>query len=301
MRGDIRKDLEDNRVRLLLVEDDLEDRDLLIDDLKPTAGRYEIVCAGLLQEAMEMVAASCPYDLIMLDLGLPDSQGLDTFLKLQGKAPEIPFVVITGRDDDETAVKALKAGAQDYLVKGRMSAEVLRRSIRYSIERQQLLLRLERERFQSESEHERNALQQLVSPPTTSVTACLYGRAPLKEAMPEIFHRIVEQYAGLLDKVLHRMVLKTQSSPGGELRKMAEELGGMCAGPRDILDIHLQGLKLRSEGQPPSKVKALTEEGRFLMIELLGYLASFYRDYYWSCAKSFTKPGNGTVTGEKTP
>lgn len=291
--------MREDRVTVLLVEDDLEDRYLMCEDLKPMASRYEVVCADRLQGAMEQVA-SHSFDVIMLDLGLPDSQGLETFIRLHEKAPDVPVVVITGQDDDDTAMEALKAGAQDYLVKGKSGPEVLRRSIRYSIERQRLLLRLERERFQSEMEHERHVLEQLVAPSTTSVTACLYGRAPLKEAMPEIFDQIVNRYGRLLDKVLDRRILKVQGSPNGKLRQMAEEMGSMCVGPRDVLDVHLQALRRRCEAQPSSKVKALTEEGRFLMIELMGYLASFYRDYYSGSARAFTKTDNETVTGEKT-
>lgn len=294
-----RRDMGEDRVTLLLVEDDLEDRELIIEDLKPMGGRYQVVCAGLLQEAMEL-AASRPFDVIMLDLGLPDSNGIDTFIQFHGQAPEVPFVVITGRNDDVAAMETLKAGAQDYLVKGQIGEEVLRRSLRYSIERQRLLLRLESKRFMREQEREQHAMERLAAPQTTSVTACLYGRAPLQEVLPEVFEHMVDRYARLLTKALDRRILKTQGSPDGELRRMAEEMGSMSAGPRDVLDVHLQGLRRRCEAQPPQKAKALTEEGRFLVIELMGYLASFYRDYYSGGARVFTKANDETVTREET-
>jgi CheY-like chemotaxis protein len=291
----------EDHITVLLVEDDEEDQHLIIEDLKPLAGEYRLVCAGLLKEAVELVT-SRSFDLIMLDLGLPDSQGLDTFIRLHEKAPEVPFVVITGRDDDDTAMQALKAGAQDYLVKGRIGRELLRRSIRYSIERQQLLLRIERERVIRDTEHEQNALERLGAPSTTSITCSLYGRMPVKEAVADIFDRMVDKYGRLLDRALEQRVLKTRNpSPCIELRRIAEAMGSMCAGPRDILDLHLHALKRRCEAQPPQKVKALTEEGRFLMIELMGYLASFYRDYYSGSARGSNKSDNETVTGEGTP
>ena len=296
----IRRDMEEECVTLLLVDDDLEDRDLILSDLKPAAGKYQAVCAGLLQEAMELVA-SRSFDVIMLDLGLPDSQGLETFIRLHEKAPEVPFVVITGREDDTIAMQALKTGAQDYLVKGQIGGEVLRRSIRYSIERQRLLVRHEREQFLRELEREEHAMERLVAPPSTSVTCCLYGGSPLKEVVREVFDQLVDLYARLLDKALEQRILKTQGSPGVELRKMAEQMGSMFAGPRDVLDVHLEALKRRCRAQPPPKVKAFTEEGRFLMIEWMGYLASFYRDYYSGCARAFTGADKETVTGEKTP
>ncbi len=269
---------------LLLVEDDLEDRELILEDLRPVVGKDHVACAGFLHEAVELIARRS-FDLIILDLGLPDSQGLETFLRLHELAPEIPFVVMTGRDDDEIAIQALKAGAQDYLVKGRVGSELLRRSIRYSVERHRLLLKLDQERCSREQKVEQDALERLAAPSATSVTSGLYGRKPLREAAPDIFDGMVERYTLLLDKAIERQILKTRSSNGQEIRRMAEEMGAFFAGPKDVLDLHMQGLKRRCDAQPPAKIKVLTDEGRFLMIELMGHLVSFYRDYYSGCAR----------------
>jgi signal transduction histidine kinase len=78
-------------------------------------------------------------DVIMLDLGLPDSQGLETFSKVYTQAAEVPIVILTGLNDFEHAVTAVKAGAQDYLVKGEVDGATLVRSLRYAIERKQKL------------------------------------------------------------------------------------------------------------------------------------------------------------------
>lgn len=296
-----RRDADDDHIELLLVEDDEEDRDLLLNDLKAQAAcRYRVTYAGLLQEAMDLFD-SRSFDVVLLDLGLPDSQGLDTFFQLHEKAPEVPIVVITGQDDDIVSMQALKAGAQDYLVKGRIVGDLLKRSIRYSIERQQLLLRIEKERFLSEQERERTALEQLVAPPPTSITACLYGRRPLREVAPEAFGQLVDRYAMVLDKAIERRILKVQESPASELRRMAEEMGSLYAGPRDVLDLHMQALRRGCEGQPTPKVKALTEEGRFLMVELMGYLVSFYRDYYPGSNRAGTRCGSEAATRETKP
>jgi diguanylate cyclase (GGDEF)-like protein len=78
------------------------------------------------------------YDAMLVDLGLPDSQGMDTMLRLQADAPGIPIVVLTGNKDDALAKKAVRSGAQDYLVKGEFSARSLKRSLSYAVERQEL-------------------------------------------------------------------------------------------------------------------------------------------------------------------
>jgi FixJ family two-component response regulator len=72
---------------------------------------------------------------VLLDLGLPDSQGLETLAKTYSQAPEVPIVVLTGLDDDALGVQAVNRGAQDYLKKGQVDGELLMRTIRYAIER----------------------------------------------------------------------------------------------------------------------------------------------------------------------
>ena len=86
--------------------------------------------------------AERPFDIVLADLSLPDSQGLATFERVQAAAPDEPIVVLTGLDDEEVALKAMRTGAQDYLVKGRMNGELLVRSLRYAMERKQAERRL---------------------------------------------------------------------------------------------------------------------------------------------------------------
>jgi PAS domain S-box-containing protein len=77
-----------------------------------------------------------PFDIILLDLSLPDSQGIDSFLKLRDRSANIPIVVLTGLNDETLALLAMQQGAQDYLIKGQVDRNLLLRSIRYAIERE---------------------------------------------------------------------------------------------------------------------------------------------------------------------
>jgi DNA-binding response OmpR family regulator len=82
------------------------------------------------------------FDLVLLDLGLPDSSGFETYEKVSKMIPDIPVVVLTGLNDEKIAVAAVKKGAQDYLVKGEVDNRTLMRSLDYAIERSRLLFRL---------------------------------------------------------------------------------------------------------------------------------------------------------------
>ena len=80
-------------------------------------------------------ATAARFDAIILDLHLPDSEGLNTYLRMQESVPSTPIVVLTSTDDEELAVQMLRSGAQDYLIKGEVTADWIIRAIRYAIER----------------------------------------------------------------------------------------------------------------------------------------------------------------------
>jgi diguanylate cyclase (GGDEF)-like protein len=122
-------------IQILLVEDDPEDALLLRETLRDAgAGAHKLVQCDRLTEAIDQLAAA-RVDLILTDLSLPDSQGLDTFTRLHERAGDVPIIVLTGFDDEAAAIRAVKDGAQDYLVKGQVHGRALLRSIRYAVER----------------------------------------------------------------------------------------------------------------------------------------------------------------------
>lgn len=129
-------------IKVLLVEDNPADARLLEKLLDRTETiHFELVKLERLSDAVECLQTT-QFNVILLDLGLPDSQGLNTVQKIYAVAPDIPIVVLTGLDDEETAVETLREGAQDYLVKGEIRRRWLSRAIHYAIERQQILDKL---------------------------------------------------------------------------------------------------------------------------------------------------------------
>ena len=124
------------KIQVLLVEDSATDALIVEDELRHRADTpFSVVHLVRLNEALARLEVE-HFDVVLLDLGLPDSRGFETFVRLHDAASEVPIVVLSGQDDEELGIKAVQAGAQDYLVKGRMGEEILPRSIRYAIERQ---------------------------------------------------------------------------------------------------------------------------------------------------------------------
>ena len=127
----------DRIINVLLIEDNRGDARLLGETLADGRGaQFELLHADRLSLGFEQLDKG-NIDVVLLDLGLPDSQGFDTLTAVQKYAPDVPVVVLTGFDDDDFAMRAVREGAQDYLVKGFVEPELLTRSIRYAIERKQ--------------------------------------------------------------------------------------------------------------------------------------------------------------------
>ncbi|MDR3615250.1 MAG: ATP-binding protein [Candidatus Obscuribacterales bacterium] len=121
---------------ILLIEDDENDYELT-KGLLPN-GKTQIVWAQTLKIALQEISKQL-FDVVLVDLGVPDSQGLCTLDRIAEAFQQMPvLIVLTGNDDDEIAQNALKRGAQDYLVKGQVNSELLQRSLRYAIERHKI-------------------------------------------------------------------------------------------------------------------------------------------------------------------
>jgi len=132
----------EKKIDILLIEDNPADAGLLKIYLKecyPVSHNLKVV--DYLKKGIELVGKES-YSIIILDLSLPDSTGLDTFNRLHAVAPETPIIVLTGLEDEEVAINAVKCGAQDFLVKGTLKSKTLQRSIDYGIERSRLLKQL---------------------------------------------------------------------------------------------------------------------------------------------------------------
>lgn len=134
-------------IRVLLIEDSPGDVFLLRAMLNEGhTGRFRVVAqTDHLAMGIELMQAG-EADVVLLDLGLPDCQGLECFTRAHEAAPNVPIIVLSGTDDEELAVQAVHLGAQEYLVKGRIDASSLQRTLRYARERSRSEAELARER-----------------------------------------------------------------------------------------------------------------------------------------------------------
>ncbi|MEH2386874.1 MAG: hybrid sensor histidine kinase/response regulator [Nostoc sp.] len=127
-------------VKILLIEDNLPYARLLEEFImqEDHSQEFTLVHVKRLGEALQELTQR-NYNVILLDLTLPDSEGLLSLPPLIGQAPSIPIVVLTNTNDEQLAIEAVRQGAQDYLIKRQVNPDMLVRSLRYAIERKQLL------------------------------------------------------------------------------------------------------------------------------------------------------------------
>jgi two-component system cell cycle response regulator len=130
-------------IRILLVEDNLVYASvvhLILGEV--STEEFDLIHVKRMADAKQQLELG-PFDVILLDLNLPDSEGFETFANMHTYAPEIPIVVMSSNDDTSLAVRTVREGAQDYLVKGEESLKPLARVIHYAIERQKAQSRLQ--------------------------------------------------------------------------------------------------------------------------------------------------------------
>lgn len=125
--------------RILLIEDDLNDADLLCEllELVPQFN-FQVSHSSFLSKAFQHLSQEI-FDVVLLDLSLPDSHGLVTVKSVYTQMPTVPIIVLSGLEDESVAIEAVQEGAQDYLVKGKFDGDSLVRAIRYAIERTKVL------------------------------------------------------------------------------------------------------------------------------------------------------------------
>ena len=198
---------------ILLIEDNEADARLIREMLQDVpGGRFRLECADRLSTGLERLARG-NVEVVLLDLSLPDSHGLNSFFQIRGQAPGIPVVVLTVMMDDELGNKAVQSGAQDYLTKGQVDGPLLERALRYAIERGRIEEEL-RQRVKQLAEMDRRkdeflaTLAHELRNPLAPIRNSLHllrmsgGGGPAAEPVHELMERQVSHMVRLVDDLM---------------------------------------------------------------------------------------------------
>ena len=236
---------------------------------------FTLTQAQDLQETAEKLAGE-KFDLILLSLEISVPPGLNILVKTRELAAAIPIVVQTTSNDEKLVVKAFQLGADGYIQLNNIDSSLLVYQIRVAIERQQYILNLKHQ----QQEEEFRELEQLIKGGQTSITAKMFGSEAIRQSIPDIFQELVQNYGDLLDLALEEQAYKVEHNLSERLRSLADKLGFLKASPRDVVDIHTTTLRKKNQDVTLAKAQAYVSEGRLMVLELMGYLVSFYRKYY---------------------
>ena len=251
-------------VRVLLVEDSPSDAGLLQESLaQAEAGGFEFTHAESWAEAAGHLSRQ-RFDVLLLDLSLPDITGRDTFVRARAEAPELPIVVLTGQADEAVGLEAVRHGIQDYLIKGQAFGRQTARAIRYAIERKQAETALkaaeaslQRERDQLDARVRERTAE--LSEANQALQAEMARRQRAEESQREVLRRLVaaeETERGRVSRELHDrlgqdltamklglQILRKQGACPPALRESVGKLESLA--DRLMRDIHRLSWELR--------------------------------------------------------
>ena len=138
----------------------------------------------------------------------------------------------------------------------------------------------ERVRAEEARQREFRLLEQLANRPRSATIASTLDPLPLQERLPETFEKLAQHYHQVLELALQQRSYKIETNISDELRNISEQLGLLHARPRDVVDLHSVTLRNKVHQVTTTRAQAYLEEGRLTVLELMGYLVSFYRRYY---------------------
>lgn len=261
---------------ILNVNDDEANRYALTKILRSRGFRVDEARDGA--EALRRVADSRP-DLVVLDVDLPDIDGFEVCrrIKADPETSAIPVLHLSAQyvlEEDRT--HGLVSGADGYLIQPVEPLELIA-SIRGLIRMRDAEAAARRSAQRVEQlEHELETLERLLAS-TTPAAPPDPGHRPLREDRAEDFLELTERCGSLLDLALRKQQYRVEHDLSAALQEMGQRLGVLGAGPRDVIEIYGTALKSRSGGVAAARARAYVDEGRMLVLELMGHLAAFYR------------------------
>lgn len=257
----------DKAVNVLLIEDDISYAGLVRILLNANLEQdCEVVMATSLAEGLAQLSHHEDFDAVLLDLTLPDSEGLDTLQRLIFAYPSATVIVLTGAADREQGIQAVRTGAQDYLVKNEFEPAELARVIRFSIERKQVLMRLEEAqriakvgnwelRFSQDHCHISKQIYRIMGLPIAPAFKCSDILAPTHP-----FHLLLAHHQSATDQASFIRTFKFTAPDGGKRHLLLNSQRYVSESGAVIYRGTLQDTTLQSEAEEMQRAKELAEQ-----------------------------------------
>jgi len=233
--------MDDKPIKVLLVEDDAASAEIVKALVGHDSDVFEVKWGANLRDGLSSLNND-NFDLVLLDFGLPDSEGLDTFLTLQRHSPKVAIIPLTATGDESLALKAIQLGAQDYLFKGAISSQLLTKSMRYAVERK----RSEEALRRAHDELEQRVIErtQELSETNAKLTEQIAVRRRAEDELRRLSHRLVEVQ---------------ESERRNIARELHDEIGQLLTGLKLVIEMASR-LPVEKLGEHCHKAQALVNE-----------------------------------------
>ncbi len=252
--------------KILIVDDNLEALEILKIILDKEG--YVTYTASNGEECMKSVELFKP-ELVLLDVLLPDALGTDLCkdIKSDERYEDIIVILISGvKISPEDHALGLEIGASDYIKRPYNKRELIARVNSIFRLKETLVSKRKEEPFSS------------ITRSSTSMTASIFEQESIDKAYPEKFNKFSTIYFEILSELIKHRIYKTSTNTSSKVKELASELGFLKASSRDVINIHKEALKKLVHKSSAIKTYYIKEESRILLVELMGYLLSYYRN-----------------------
>ncbi|MGC8800334.1 MAG: response regulator [Chloroflexus sp.] len=279
---------DEQRPTVLIVDDDPNVTSSLARSLRD---RFTIFTATDAETALHILQQQ-PVAVILTDQRMPTMSGIELLARARELQPEARGFIISGYTDPAALIEAINLGSVQGFMSKPWDIAALRRKLEQLVQEYQIAVH--ERRVAREAQAQIAMLRQLLDQAQaddvmrlelvqweneveSSATSVPAMGSPLAQTSPALFNDLVANYSSLLDLATEQRGLQDQRSMPDRLRVFSERLGLLWAGPRDVIEIHTQALRRLCRGQTPQRIAAYMEEGRLVLLELMGHLVNFYR------------------------
>lgn len=267
------QEMEIKIIRILLIEDYQGDARLIQEMLKEVnKNRFELFHTQSLTHGLKVLTEQ-EIDILLLDLILPDSKGLETLYKITYTISHIPIIVMTGIEDEDVGLKAIHEGAQDYLVKGQVNSNLLLKTINYALERNRLMMKL-KQTYQQEIEEKQRIAEHYQAIIQSSERPDIDAQYSLDQKM---LQQLTQKYRNIVIQYV-RAVRIREDRPSERIRNFAILAAKLKVRAKDIVQIHIKVLEEFANLTLPSEEREFSNDARLVLVELMGSLLDLYRN-----------------------
>lgn len=215
---------------------------------------------------------------LLADQRMPGMGGVELITETHRRHPDVVCVLVTAYADLDTALQAINAARAFAFLTKPWDMDELLAVVRRAVDAHHAL-RARREALRDRRQHELRGMDNLARSTPTPLTAQRFGAGPIRERLPDTFVELLQEYDAVLEHAFAQRIYRVDQHVSRDLLRLADQLGGLRSGPRDVMDLHTSALSERLERASLEESEAYAEEGRLLALELMGHLVSYYRAY----------------------